>query len=97
MDGATPPMRPSPPPRRRCPPADGIVRMTVAGAPVKLIGLLAGPLAFVLLLSLSPPDGMTPAAWHTAAVGVWMATWWITEAIPIAATALLPLAAFPLL
>lgn len=36
-------------------------------------------------------------AWRTAAVGVLMATWWISEAIPIPATALLPLVMFPLL
>ena len=32
-----------------------------------------------------------------AAVTVWMAVWWMTEAVPIAATALLPLVLFPLL
>jgi len=32
----------------------------------------------------------------TAAVAVLMGTWWITEAIPLAATALVPLVAFPL-
>ena len=34
---------------------------------------------------------------RTAAVAVWMAVWWMTEAIPLYATALIPLAAFPLL
>jgi len=59
----------------------------------KLAGLILGPVLFVLVLLLTPP---TDAA-RTAAVAVLMATWWITEAIPIAATALLPLALFPLL
>lgn len=36
-------------------------------------------------------------AWRVAAVGILMAIWWMTEAIPISATALLPLALFPLL
>jgi sodium-dependent dicarboxylate transporter 2/3/5 len=40
---------------------------------------------------------MSVAAWRTAAVGALMATWWITEAIPIPATALLPIVLFPLL
>jgi sodium-dependent dicarboxylate transporter 2/3/5 len=40
---------------------------------------------------------MAVEAWRTAAVAAWMATWWISEAIPLAATALLPLAVFPLL
>jgi sodium-dependent dicarboxylate transporter 2/3/5 len=37
-----------------------------------------------------------PAGRATAAIAVWMAVWWITEAIPVFATALLPLATFPL-
>jgi solute carrier family 13 (sodium-dependent dicarboxylate transporter), member 2/3/5 len=46
---------------------------------------------------LDPPAGMTLPAWRTAAVGIFMACWWITEAIPIPATALTPLLLFPLL
>ncbi|TVS12863.1 MAG: SLC13/DASS family transporter [Wenzhouxiangella sp.] len=61
------------------------------------IGLISGPIAFLVILVLPAPEGMEPAAWATAAVGTWMATWWITEAIPIPATALLPLPLFPLL
>jgi sodium-dependent dicarboxylate transporter 2/3/5 len=41
--------------------------------------------------------GMSDTAWRTAALGVWMGIWWVTEAVPIAATALLPLVALPLL
>lgn len=44
-----------------------------------------------------PPAGMSQAAWRAAAVGTLMAVWWVTEAIPIPATALVPLVAFPLL
>ena len=40
---------------------------------------------------------MSAAAWRVVAVASLMAIWWITEAIPIAATALLPVALFPLL
>ena len=49
------------------------------------------------LLLLPAPDGMSDAAWRTSAAGMLMAIWWVTEAVPIAATALLPLALFPLL
>ena len=60
-------------------------------------GLVAGPLLAAVMLLMSPPDGMTTLAWRTAAVGALMAAWWVTEAIPIAATALLPIVLFPLL
>jgi len=39
-------------------------------------------------------SAMEPAAWHAAAAGLWMAIWWATEAIPVPATALLPLVLF---
>ena len=61
------------------------------------LGLWAGPILFVLFLLLPAPEGLSEAGWHVAAVGLLMAVWWITEAIPIAATALVPLVAFPLL
>lgn len=60
-------------------------------------GLSLGGAIFLLLLILSPPDGLSPAGWRTAAVAALMAIWWITEAIPVYATGLLPLALFPLL
>jgi solute carrier family 13 (sodium-dependent dicarboxylate transporter), member 2/3/5 len=68
---------------------------------VRLTGLAAGLLAFVLLLTLDSPlqhwgeHGARPAA--AAAVAALMAIWWLTEAIPIYATACLPLVLFPLL
>ncbi len=61
------------------------------------LGLYLGPAAFMLLVLLPVPDGMTVEAWRLAAVAVWMAVWWISEAIPIPATALLPIVLFPLL
>jgi solute carrier family 13 (sodium-dependent dicarboxylate transporter), member 2/3/5 len=60
-------------------------------------GLLAGPLLFVLMLLLPGPDTLTPEGWRVAAVTVLMVTWWVTEAIPIPATALLPIVLFPIL
>jgi sodium-dependent dicarboxylate transporter 2/3/5 len=61
------------------------------------IGLAGGALLCVVLLLLPAPEGLDRAAWRTAAVGGLMAVWWITEALPIAATALVPLVLFPLL
>jgi len=58
-------------------------------------GLLAGPAAAAAVLFLLRPDGIEPAAARVAAVAVLMAVWWITEAIPLAATALLPVVLFP--
>lgn len=63
----------------------------------KRIGFLAGPLLFVAMLMIPAPESMNPEAWRVAAVGVLMAVWWVTEAIPIPATALLPIILFPVL
>ena len=56
-----------------------------------------GPVLFLVMLFLPPPPGLSPEGWKTAAVAVLMATWWTTEAIPIPATALVPLPLFPML
>ncbi|NDY95425.1 SLC13 family permease [Wenzhouxiangella limi] len=61
------------------------------------IGLLSGPVVLLVMLGLPAPEGMSEPAWATAAVGSLMAVWWITEAIPIPVTALLPVPLFPLL
>jgi len=62
-----------------------------------VIGLYLGPLLFIIFILLPVPGDLTPAAMRMAAVAALMAVWWITEAIPIPATALLPLPLFPLL
>ena len=64
---------------------------------VPLIGLVAGPLVFAALLLLPPPQGLSSDAWRVAAVAALMVIWWITEALPVAVTALLPIVVFPLL
>ncbi len=58
------------------------------------IGLWLGPLLFVLVEILFRPADA--AITHMAAIAVLMVVWWISEAIPLAATALLPLVLFPL-
>ncbi|WP_455366437.1 SLC13 family permease [Kaarinaea lacus] len=61
------------------------------------IGLLIGPLLFLLLILLPAPQGLSEAGMAVAAVAALMAVWWVSEAIPIPATALLPIALFPFL
>jgi sodium-dependent dicarboxylate transporter 2/3/5 len=72
---------------------------------VRFVGLLAGPLVAGLLYLWLPDHylnqhgqfvELSSAARAAAAAGIWMATWWMTEAISVYATALLPLALFPL-
>ncbi|MEM6515644.1 MAG: DASS family sodium-coupled anion symporter [Bacteroidota bacterium] len=60
------------------------------------LGLILGPLSFVLILVLVNPEGLSDAGVAVLASTVWIAIWWITEAIPIAVTALLPIVLFPL-
>ncbi|WP_371195303.1 DASS family sodium-coupled anion symporter [Glaciecola sp. SC05] len=62
------------------------------------IGLILGPLlfAFMMLFDASQTT-MEPAAWRVAAVGIWMATWWATEAVSVPVTAFLPIVTFPFL
>ncbi len=61
------------------------------------IGLLAGPTAALVILLLLDLEPDNPLVTRTAAVAALMTIWWTTEAIPIPATALLPVALFPLL
>ncbi len=60
------------------------------------VGLLAGPLVFLIMFFLIEPAGMNPAARAILAATLWIAIWWITEAVPISVTALLPIVIFPL-
>ena len=62
----------------------------------KNIGLVSGPLSFILVILFFHPEGLTLQANAIIASTVWMAIWWITEAIPISVTALLPIILFPL-
>ena len=60
-------------------------------------GFIIGLALFLILLLIPAPEGLNPKAWIVAAIAVLMAVWWATEAIPVAVTALLPLALFPLM
>ncbi|MCL4210148.1 MAG: DASS family sodium-coupled anion symporter [Phycisphaeraceae bacterium] len=81
--------------------SDGSTRRAVQWA-----GLALGPALALLAYWLLPATyanaagevvPFTPAGRATLAMMIWMGTWWLTEAIDITATALLPLAVFPLL
>ncbi|GHB92435.1 SLC13 family permease [Cerasicoccus arenae] len=61
------------------------------------IGLILGPALFLLILLIPTPGGMSVDGQRVAAVAVLMAVWWISEAIPIPATSLLPIVLFPAL
>jgi len=63
----------------------------------KKIGLILGPAIFITMLIVPAPYGMEVGAWRVAAIALLMATWWITEAVPIAATAMLPIVLYPIL
>lgn len=60
-------------------------------------GLIVGPAAAITVLLLPAPGGLSAAGQAVLATALIMATWWITEALPIPATSLLPLVLFPLL
>lgn len=70
----------------------------------KIIGLILGPLLFALLWQLGQTGqsgqfgqfGLEPKIAATLATACWMIVWWITEAVPVPATALLPIILFPL-
>ena len=56
----------------------------------QVVGLFLGPLLSIAMLLSGAPEGLSHEGWMTASVGVLMAVWWATEAVPIAVTALLP-------
>ena len=62
----------------------------------KKLGLFLGPLFFTATLLIFKPEGLSDQAHAVLATTLWIAVWWITEAVPIAVTALLPIVLFPL-
>ncbi|MBC07966.1 DASS family sodium-coupled anion symporter [Thalassospira sp.] len=65
------------------------------GALRRQVGFWAGIIVALLLMIADPPDGMPQPAMYAAAIAALMAIWWLSEAIPIAATALVPIAIAP--
>ena len=64
---------------------------------VKIYGLVAGPLCFAVMLFIPNPLPLEIEAWKVIAAASWMIIWWVTEAVPIFATALIPMTLLPLL
>lgn len=64
---------------------------------IKVIGLFLGPILFALALTLQSSEFLNPMAWRVLGVAFWMVAWWISEAAPLAVTALLPIILFPAL
>ncbi|MED4695905.1 DASS family sodium-coupled anion symporter [Peribacillus frigoritolerans] len=60
------------------------------------IGLVCGPLLFILLMFVLNLEGVSQEGRAVLATTAWMAAWWITEALPIPVTSLLPIILFPL-
>ncbi len=64
--------------------------------PRQRVGLFLGPILFILFLLIPTPEGMSVEAQRVLAATAWIACWWITEAIPIPATSLMPVVLFPM-
>ena len=67
------------------------------GGAARTAALIGGPLASIALLCYGDLAPGHPEVTRAAAVALLMAIWWITEALPLAATAFLPMVLFPLL
>jgi sodium-dependent dicarboxylate transporter 2/3/5 len=59
--------------------------------------LLSGPLLALAAALVGQLDGLDAPAWQVAGLTAWLAIWWVSEAVPVAATSLLPVLFFPLL
>lgn len=62
---------------------------------VRKCGLVLGPLLFMATLFMAPPEGMSAHGWKACGLAMWMASWWISEAMPLPVTSLLPIAILP--
>src|SRR5690606_6227597 len=60
------------------------------------VGLILGPLLFILTQLFFVPEGLSTEGKSVLAVTLWVATWWVTEAIPIPAASLLPIILLPM-
>jgi sodium-dependent dicarboxylate transporter 2/3/5 len=61
-----------------------------------LFFMLLGPILFLVTCITKAPADMPVTAWRTAGLALWLATWWVSEVVPIPATSMVPLIAVPL-
>ena len=59
------------------------------------IGFWLGPALFALTLVLGAPEDIPVEAWRCAGLVAWIATWWMTQPVPLPATGLLPFVVLP--
>jgi len=59
--------------------------------------LILGPAIFFILLLLGTPTGIPEPAYLVLISTIWIAIWWVTEAVPIPMTSLLPMILYPLM
>ena len=65
------------------------------GKRAQRLALLAGPAVMLAVLLAPAPSGLEPPAWRLVGVTAWMVIWWIGQAAPLPATALLPVPLMP--
>ena len=63
---------------------------------IRVAALIIAPLLSLLLILFGDLQPDNPKITYTLAIAILMAIWWVTEAIPLAATAMLPVVLFPL-
>tara|TARA_B100000161_G_C33544075_1_gene412132 strand:+ start:202 stop:1668 length:1467 start_codon:yes stop_codon:yes gene_type:complete len=61
-----------------------------------ILGLILGPILFLVIMIFVDAEGLSFEAKCILASTAWMAIWWVTECVPISVTALLPIVLFPL-
>jgi len=61
----------------------------------RVVSLISGPVLCMVTVLFLPDDPNHPLAVRTAGIAAWMGIWWLTEAVPLAVTSLLPLVFFP--
>ena len=66
------------------------------GFRARVVGLFLGPILFVFIYFFLKPEGMSMPAVAVLAATAWVATWWVTEVVPIPVTSLLPIVLLPL-
>lgn len=64
---------------------------------IKLTGFITGPILFIAVYFLLKETDLNPEACKVLAVGAWMVSWWVTEAVHVSVTALIPMVLLPML